>query len=73
MLPYESEIDWRRHCVWVDESDIDRTDEIVAQFHADLAADDFGQLQLDNRRLWEEWLRPEAFYTRMLDRALGRA
>ena len=70
VLPFEDEIDWRRHCVWVDAQDINRIDEILAQFHADIAPDDFRQLQLDNRRLWEEWLRPQAFYARMLERAL---
>jgi hypothetical protein len=73
VLPWEDEIDWRRHCVWVDESEIDRTAEIVAQFHADLHADDFEKLQLENRRLWLEFLSPEAIYTRILDDALRSA
>ena len=71
VLPFEDEIDWKRHCVWVDERDIDRCDEAVAQFHADLHADDFRQLQLDNRQLWLDYLSPPAIYTRILLRALG--
>ena len=34
VLPFEDEIDWKRHCCWVDQSDLGRADEIVAQFHA---------------------------------------
>lgn len=70
VLPFEDEIDWKRHCCWVDESDLEHTDEIVAQFHADRSDDDLKQLQLDNRRLWEDYLCDRAIYTRILDRAL---
>jgi hypothetical protein len=55
----------------VDQQDIRRADEIVAQFHADLHADDFAQLQLDNRRIWVDYLSPTAIYTRALDKALS--
>ena len=71
VLPFEDEIDWRRHCAWVDVSDVGRADEILAQFHTDLHADDFVQLQLDNRQLWLDYLSPGAIYTRILDRALA--
>jgi hypothetical protein len=70
VLPFESEIDWRRHCAWVDVSNIERAGEILAQFHADLHADDFVQLQLDNRQIWLDYLSPTAIYTRILEQAL---
>lgn len=70
VLPFDDEIDWKRHCVWVDESDIDRIDEAVAQFHADLHPDDFRQRQQDNRRLWLDYLSPPAIYQRILARAV---
>lgn len=71
VLPFDDEIDWKRHCVWVEESDVDRIDEVVAQFHADLHPDDFRQLQQDNRRLWLDYLSPPAIYTRVLAHAIG--
>jgi hypothetical protein len=71
VLPYEDEIDWHKHCVWVDESDIDRSDEIVAQFHADLHPNDFERLQLANRQIWIDYLRPAAIYTRILETAVS--
>ncbi len=70
VLPFEDEIDWKRHCIWVDESEVDRIDEVVAQFHADLHPDDYRQLQLDNRQLWLDALSPAAIYTKILARAL---
>lgn len=73
VLPFEDEIDYRKYFAWVEESDLDRAGEIVAQFHADHTDDDFRQLQLDNRKLWQEWLSPEAFYQRIIDRAIDDA
>ena len=70
VLPFEDEIDWKQHCCWVDESDLKRADEIVAQFHADRSTDDLGQLRIDNRQLWEDYLSDRAIYTRVLERAL---
>ena len=71
VLPFESEIDWRKHCVWVDEADLSWIDEIVAQFHADLHPDDFEALQLANRQLWLDFMTPAAIYSRILERALA--
>ena len=71
VLPFEDEIDWKRQCCWVDQSDLKRADEIVAQFHADRSDDDLRQLQHDNRKLWEDYLSDRAIYTRILERALG--
>lgn len=70
VLPFEDEIDWKRHCCWVDQSDLKRADEIVAQFHADRSEDDLKQLQLDNRKLWEDYLSDRSIYSRILHRAL---
>jgi len=71
VLPFEDEIDWKRHCVWLEEGDIGRVDEAVAQFHADLHPDDFRQLQLDNRQLWLDYLSPASIYRRILASALA--
>jgi hypothetical protein len=71
VLPDEDEIDWRKQCCWVDQSEIRRTDEILAQFHADLHPDDFAQLQLANRQIWLNHLSPQSIYTRILNRALA--
>lgn len=72
VLPFDDEIDWKRHCVWVDATELDRLDEIVAQFHADIHPDDFEALQAANRRLWLDYMTPRAIYSRILERAVGR-
>ena len=63
VLPYESEIDWKSYCVWVDESEIPFIAEKVAEFHDNLSQQDFLDLQRRCRSLWEQWLSPEGFFT----------
>jgi hypothetical protein len=65
-LPLENQIDWQRYCVWVDEKQIGRIDKIVKEFHDRLNKQQFEQLQKDCRQLWEEYLRPEGFFSRLV-------
>jgi hypothetical protein len=62
VLPYDFELDWREHVVWVDRRDVGRIGEIVAAFHERLGADGFAARQRAARRLWEERLSPEGFF-----------
>ena len=62
VLPYDFIIDWKKYCVWVDEKDLPRVAEKVAEFHNNLSPEDFVALQQECRRLWEEWLSPEGFF-----------
>lgn len=66
-LPLENLIDWQKYCVWVDEKQIGRVDRIVKEFHDRLNAQQFEQLQRDCRHLWEEYLRPEGFFSRLVE------
>jgi hypothetical protein len=72
VLPFEDEIDWRKHCVWVEENEIESAGEIVKKFHAKLSADEFRELQLANRRLWESKLSPLAFFKTAFAREIQR-
>jgi hypothetical protein len=65
-LPFADRIDWKKHCVIVEESELHRAGEIVAGFHSRLSPQQFCDLQADNRRLWEEWLEPFSFLQRAL-------
>ena len=56
VLPFEDEIVWRQHCVWIEENQISRAGEILAEFHSGLSAERFGAIQGANRRLWESRL-----------------
>ncbi len=61
-LPYQSEINWKEYCVWVDESEMDHLAEKVAEFHQTFSEEQFAQLQRRCRWLWEEYLSPEGFF-----------
>lgn len=61
VLPYEDEIDWKRYCVWVEESELAQIDEKVAEFHERLSPAEFVDLQWSIYQFWKEWLSPEAF------------
>lgn len=62
VLPYQSEIDWKTYCVWVDERDVVSIGDRVGKFHASLSEQEFVDLQYRCRRLWETHLSPEGFF-----------
>jgi hypothetical protein len=63
VLPYDFLVDWRDYCVWIDVTDLDRTAEIVAEFHERLTDKEFEELQRSCRRFWEEYIRPVGFFS----------
>ena len=63
ILPFDFKIDWKDYVVWVDEKDISRIDEIVADHHASLTDDDFRAKQIAGRELWEKRLSRDGFYS----------
>jgi len=62
VLPLDMMVDWKQHVVWVEEADISRIDEILSDFHASIHPDDFVQMQLNNRKLWEDCLSFKGFH-----------
>ena len=62
VLPYDSFINWREYTVWVDGQNLDRLDEQVAAFHDALSPQGFQDLQLNCRKLWQDWLSPQGFF-----------
>lgn len=70
VLPFADKIDWRKHCVWVEESNLDRTGQILADFHASLSPEQFQNMQRQNRALWERFLRSSDFYRQILDEVM---
>jgi Exostosin family len=63
MLPYDSTINWKDYCIWVEERELPFLDEKVLDFHSQLSKQDFVDLQYECRKLWEQWLSAEGFYT----------
>ena len=62
VLPLDFAVRWRDHCVWVDESELDRIGERVGEFHERLSDAEFEELQRSCRRFWETHLSPEGFF-----------
>lgn len=62
VLPYDFAIDWKKYCVWIEESEISAIAEKVAEFHEQLLPQEFLDLQYECRLIWQKWLSPEGFY-----------
>jgi hypothetical protein len=62
VLPYEEWIDWKRYCVWVEESELPNIADKVLEFHERLSPSEFEELQRECRRLWVQWLSPHGFF-----------
>lgn len=69
-LPFSDQIDWRKHCVWIEEESLADAGRAVKAFHDAISPDQFRQLQLDNRKLWLDWLRTDSFCLHILRQAV---
>ncbi len=63
VLPYDFDVDWREYCVWVDESDVPRIGEIVAEFHDRLSPAEFEDLQRACREFWQSRLAARGYWS----------
>lgn len=65
VLPYDFEIDWKKYCVWIEESELPLIAEKVAEFHENLSPQEFIDLQYSCRKIWEKWISPEGFFANL--------
>lgn len=63
-LPYDFRIDWKKYCIWVEESEMHLIAEKVAAFHEKLSEQEFIDLQIECRNLWEEWLSTKGYFSK---------
>jgi hypothetical protein len=56
LLPFPDQIDWKNYVVWVEWRDRLRIDEIIINFHTKRSENDFAELQVRNRKFWQEEL-----------------
>jgi hypothetical protein len=61
VLPFEFALDWKECCVWLDRFDVSRIADVVSDFHSQLTNEEFLELQLRCRRLWEDRLSLSGF------------
>jgi len=62
VLPFDFIIDWKKYCVWVEESEINKIPEKVLEFHNKLSPEEFKKLQIEIRNIWVKYFTPEGFY-----------
>jgi len=67
VLPLESEIDWKKYCVWIEEAELPRIGQHLSEFHSRISADGFVDLQRRIRSLWLERLCPEPYFKHVLE------
>src|SRR5690606_4769617 len=66
-LPLQREIEWKKHVVWVDYNERKQVVQKVKQFHDARYEGDFKDLQIANRKLWEERLTLGGFFKMFLN------
>jgi hypothetical protein len=66
-LPLDNLIDWKKHVVWVDYKERAQVAQKVKGFHEALSKEDFIDLQLANRNLWQKKLTMEGFFKNFFD------
>ena len=65
VLPFDFAIDWRKYCIWVTEKELPHLAKKVRDFHENISARDFVDLQRECRQLYDKWLAPESFFANL--------
>jgi hypothetical protein len=65
VLPYDHIIDWKKYVLWIDQQDILSMASKVVEFHSKLSNEEFHKLQHNARFLYEEWISPAGFYSKI--------
>jgi len=66
VLPFDDVIDYRRHCVWIEQKHIHRASEILLEFHQRHSEAELSAVQDSNRALWETHLSHVGFYNQLV-------
>ncbi|WP_348799495.1 exostosin domain-containing protein [Flavobacterium adhaerens] len=56
LLPFEDEIDWKKHLVWIEWKNRKQIAQKIIDFHNSISNQEFIDLQISNRKLWKETL-----------------
>ena len=65
VFPFESVIDWKKHCVMVPQKDYESIGHCVMQFFQTHSKEQLLEIQKSNRELWKEYLSPLGFAKNM--------
>lgn len=61
-LPLHKMVDWEKHCFIIDKAEVEKLPEKLSEFHKSLTREDFTNMQLRNRKLWEEKLCRDSYF-----------
>lgn len=62
VLPFDDTINWKKHCLWIEQKDLDTIAEKLLEFHQSTSEIMFSELQFSNRKLYEEMISPVGFF-----------
>jgi len=62
LLPLADQIDWKKHCVWVEAAEKKHIADKVHQFHQKHTQESLFKLMQSNRKLWKEKMRTGRFF-----------
>lgn len=62
VLPFDTLIDWKKHVVWVEKQKLSSIDRILLEFHRSKTPEELKQIQINNRRLYEDHISPIGFH-----------
>lgn len=62
VLPFDMNIDWKKHVVWIEEKELNDIDKILLKFHSSKTKEELCLLQESNRKLYEEFISPIGFH-----------
>jgi hypothetical protein len=63
VLPLDFDVNWKDYCVYINEDEISQIDQKISEFHKNLSPLEFIEFQHKCRRLWEEKISPEGFFS----------
>jgi hypothetical protein len=66
LLPFSEKIDWKKHVVWVESSELENIGDCIIDFHEKLGEDGLKYIQYENRKLWENNFQLGNFYLQLL-------
>lgn len=66
-LPFQSFIDWSKHCVIVGESNFTNTEDELLRFHSKYNEKQFLELQTSNRLLWQNYFTRVGYFSKIHD------
>lgn len=65
-LPFQDAIDYRKHVILIEIGQIEKAGSIVCAFHDAASELTLQRMQVENRRLWEEWFSPLGFFKKVV-------